>query len=121
MNVIGARARGWWRDPDRAVHDLIERLQDFADATGDSVTVVFDREPADAPDRAGQPAGGEPSLQVVYAPLGGNADDEIVRLVEGDPHPATLRVVTSDRELTERVRAHGAEVAGAGTFGRRLD
>jgi hypothetical protein len=30
-------------------------------------------------------------------------------------------VVTSDRELAERVEAHGAQVIGAGRFRRRLD
>ncbi len=32
-----------------------------------------------------------------------------------------LRVVTSDAELAERVRRHGAEVVGAGAFRDRLE
>jgi uncharacterized protein YaiI (UPF0178 family) len=48
------------------------------------------------------------------------ADREIVRLVEADPAPAEVRVVTSDRALAERVRELGAGVEGAGAFRRRL-
>ena len=35
--------------------------------------------------------------------------------------PAALQVVTSDSELADRVRAHGAAVVGAGAFRERLD
>ena len=49
------------------------------------------------------------------------ADDEIVRLVEADPTPERLRVVTSDRALAARVRRLGASVEGAGAFRRRLE
>ena len=39
-----------------------------------------------------------------------------------DPDPGSLRVVTSDRRLAERVRAAGAgEVIGAGRFRAMLD
>ena len=49
------------------------------------------------------------------------ADDAIVALATRDPEPATLRVVTSDIRLAERVRALGADVESAGAFRRRLD
>ncbi len=49
------------------------------------------------------------------------ADDEIARRVAADDDPAALVVVTSDRNLAERVREHGAEVQTAGGFRRRLD
>ena len=49
------------------------------------------------------------------------ADDDIAALVAADSEPGELRVVTSDAALVERVRARGAEVAGAGAFRRRLD
>ena len=61
-------------------------------------------------------------VEVVFAPGGRNAaDDEIARRVEEDGRPAELRVVTSDRDLSTRVRARGAEVVGAGGFRVRLD
>ena len=37
-------------------------------------------------------------------------DDEIVRLLQDDPRPDTIRVVTSDHWLTDRVHALGATV-----------
>jgi rRNA-processing protein FCF1 len=44
------------------------------------------------------------------------ADDDIAALVADDSDPIELRVVTSDRELADRVRAHGAGVMGAKEF-----
>jgi hypothetical protein len=41
------------------------------------------------------------------------ADDDIVGFVAADAAPDRLRVVTSDAALAARVRALGAEVAGA--------
>ena len=91
MNVIGSRPDGWWRDRGAAK----ERLLDELDGLAGEVSVVFD----------------EKDL---------NADDEIVARVAADPDPGSLTVVTSDAELRDRVRAHGAQVEGAGTFRRRL-
>jgi hypothetical protein len=42
-------------------------------------------------------------------------------MVAGDPDPASVRVVTSDRRLVERVRGLGAGVEGSGRFRRRID
>ena len=47
MNVIGSRPDRWWNDPDRAVRRMIDQLSGYAEATGDDVTVVFDRRPSD--------------------------------------------------------------------------
>ena len=46
------------------------------------------------------------------------ASSELVREAE---EPGTLTVVTSDRELAERVRTLGADVIGAGALLKRLD
>jgi hypothetical protein len=45
MNLIGSRPDRWWNDPDRAVRRLIHELDRYAAATGEDVTVVFDRGP----------------------------------------------------------------------------
>jgi len=50
-----------------------------------------------------------------------SADDEIVRRVEADPEPRSLRVVTSDRWLADRVRAAGATVRPAESFRSEID
>jgi predicted RNA-binding protein with PIN domain len=117
MNLIGSRPDRWWNDPDRAVRRLIGELDRFAAATGDDVTVVFDRRPPDlAPGRHG-------AVEVAFASRRGRnaADDEIVGMVGGDPVPGGWRVVTSDRRLVERVRGLGAGVEGSSRFRRRVD
>jgi hypothetical protein len=101
MNVIGSRPDGWWKDRPGAMRALVERLGSLSEP----VTVVFDGRPRDV--------GEAPGVEVRFAPV---ADDEIAALVAADRDPADLRVVTSDTELAERVRAHGARVDGAGGF-----
>jgi predicted RNA-binding protein with PIN domain len=114
MNVIGSRPDGWWRDRGAAMRTLAGRLADLAAATGDEVTVVFDGRPFEREAAA---------IEVAFASRRGPnaADDDIARRVAADPEPETITVVTSDRTLAERVRAHGATVVGAGEFRRRLD
>ena len=117
MNVIGSRPDRWWNDRDGAVRRLVAELDRFGAATGDDVTVVFDRRPPDVePGRHG-------AVEVAFASRRGRnaADDEIVAMVAGDPEPAGERVVTSDRRLAERVRGLGATVDGSGRFRRRID
>ena len=115
MNVIGSRPTGWWRDRPGAMRSLTEELGALAGATGDELTVIFDGRPfeLDAPE----------GVSVEFATRRGPnaADDDIAALVEADPDPGGLSVVTSDRTLAERVRQAGAEVVGAGDFRRRLD
>ena len=118
MNVIGSRADGWWRDRDGAARRLLLRLQRAAAQTDDVITLVLDGRPP--PDLAEGEHGG---VAVRYARRRGRdaADDRIVELVSADADPAGLRVVTSDRDLVDRVIALGATTEGAGTFLRRLD
>jgi predicted RNA-binding protein with PIN domain len=115
MNVIGSRPDGWWKDREGAIRKLAASLREFAAATGDEVSVVFDgRPPRDPPE--------EPGVRIEFAPGGpGSADDRIARTVHADDDAASLLVVTSDRELEERVRAGGADVVGSRSFRSRLD
>jgi predicted RNA-binding protein with PIN domain len=117
MNVIGSRPDGWWRDLDAAVVRLARCLAAWQAAEGEDITVVFDGRPPpgiDHVDRGG--------VEVAFAGKGRSADDEIVRRVGTDTDPGSLRVVTSDRLLAERVRAAGAgEVIGSGGFRRMLE
>jgi len=117
MNVIGSKPDKWWNDVDRAVHRMVDSLREFAERTGDEVTVVFDRRPRDVePGRHGD-------LEVAFARFKGRnaADHEIVRMVADDPDPSGITVVTSDDRLAERVEELGAGVTPAGGFRRRLD
>ena len=115
MNVIGTRPDGWWKDLDGAMGRLATELEGFATAERADVTVVFDKEPLDLP----------PVEHITVATAskrGRNAGDhEIVALVSGDEDPASIQVVTSDRELRDRVTSLGATVVSSGTFRRRLD
>jgi len=110
INVIGSRPTGWWRDRPGAMRELVEELR----ALGEPVTVVFDGRPLALPD--------SDEVEVRFASRRGRnaADDDIVALVAGAEQPTALTVVTSDAELAERVRRHGAEVVGARTFRERL-
>ena len=96
MNVIGSRPDGWWRDRNRAMATLVERLERWADAEGYDVTVVFERPPS--------PPIESSVITVAHAPeaAANSADDEIVRLVHADADPAAIHVATSDRALSER-------------------
>ncbi len=115
MNVIGSRPDGWWKDRGGATAALVEKLDSWAAAEGANVTVVLERPPR-VPIRSSV-------IEVTHAPRAGanSADDEIVRLVRGDARPHDIRVVTSDRALTERVTNLGAEVFPAETFRNLID
>jgi len=114
MNVIGSRPTGWWRDRSAAMRRLVERLNEFAHASGDEVTVVFDGRPREMP---------EGPVEVAFASRRGPdaADRDIAERVERADEPGALRVVTSDAALSGRVRELGAEVVSSGWFLRRLE
>jgi predicted RNA-binding protein with PIN domain len=104
MNVIGSRPDGWWRDRPQAMTTLVERLELWASDQGEDVTVVFERPLS--------PAIESSVITVAHAPraAANSADDEIVRMVAAADDPQNIRVATSDRTLSQRVRAAGASV-----------
>lgn len=118
MNVIGSRPDGWWRDRDAAVRRLLSGLRSLAADGGTPVTLVLDGRPIE-----GLEEGRHAGVVVRYAGRGGRdaADDRIVGLVEADDTPASLVVVTADRELRARVEARGASTSGPRALLRRLD
>jgi hypothetical protein len=73
LNVIGSRPDGWWRDRHGAMVRLVAQLEGFAAASGERVTVVFEKPPA--------PPIEATAVEVAYAPRArpNAADDEIVR------------------------------------------
>ena len=115
MNVIGTRPDGWWRDRDAAMARLVDRLERFAAATGDDVTVVFERKP--------HPPLHSTVIEIAHAKKRGPdaADFEIARRVNEDAEPALIQVVTSDRWLADAVSAAGAMVVSSAGFRDRLE
>ncbi|BBY20390.1 NYN domain-containing protein [Mycobacterium stomatepiae] len=115
MNVIGSRPDGWWRDRERAMVTLVDKLDEWASAQGETVTVVFERPPKTAITST--------VIKIAHAPkaAANSGDDEIVRLVRADASPDEIRVVTSDRALSDRLRGLGASVFAAERFRDLVD
>lgn len=115
MNVIGSRPDGWWKNRGAATAALVEKLDRWAAAEGANVTVVLEQPPRVPIDSL--------VIEIAHAPRAGanSADDEIVRLVQADARPSEIRVVTSDRTLSERVRNLGAGVVPAESFRNLID
>jgi predicted RNA-binding protein with PIN domain len=115
MNVIGTRPDAWWRDRHAAMLRLVMMLEHWAATGGEHVTVVFEQPP--------RPPIRSTVIEIAHAPRAraDSADDEIVRLLNQDAEPATVRVVTSDRWLVDRVHAAGATVHSAESFRTLLE
>ncbi len=119
MNVIGSRPDGWWKDRHGAMVTLVDRLEGWATGSGGAdsgdVTVVFERPPSTPIHST--------VIGIAYAPkaAANSGDDEIVRLVQAAARPDEIRVVTSDKGLTDRVRNLGAAVYRAEGFRDLID
>lgn len=115
MNVIGSRPDGWWKDRNGAMVALVEGLDRWASDQGGQVTVVFERPPSTAITAS--------AVEIAHAPraAANSADDEIVRLVAADAAPQNIRVVTSDKGLSNRVATLGASVYPAASFRDLID
>jgi predicted RNA-binding protein with PIN domain len=114
-NVMGAGARGWWRDRPAAVRKLVDRLRCYGSATGSNVEVVFDVPQPDLPE------GEHDGVLVRYATRRGrDAGDDRIRALLDAGYDDAVEVVTSDRALGASARERGAHVTGAGAFLTRL-
>lgn len=114
MNVIGSVPDAWWRDRDAAMRRLVAAVDAWAEhEEAERVLVVLDGRPR---------AVGEPDrVEVSFAGGGRDAADHLIaERVESDEDPDGLQVVTSDRELAERVGAAGAGVVPARAFRSRV-
>ncbi|MFD5144465.1 NTP pyrophosphohydrolase [Streptomyces sp. NPDC058401] len=103
-NVVGSVPDGWWRDRRGAAERLRDRLA-LRDGGEEIVLVV---------EGAARGVASVPGVRVDEAP--GSGDDRIVELAAAAcaEHGGCV-VVTADRELRERVRAHGARCVGPRT------
>lgn len=94
---------------------LVSGLGGIAAQTGAEVTVVFDgaeRVPGLPPAPRG--------VRVLFSRKGETADELVRRLVRAEPAGRPVVVVSSDREVADGVRRHGAYPMGADSLLRRL-
>ncbi|MEV4822865.1 NYN domain-containing protein [Micromonospora sp. NPDC049274] len=94
---------------------LISGLGGIAAQTGDEVTVVFDG----AERMHGLPPAPR-GVRVLFSRKGETADELIRRLVRAEPAGRPVVVISSDREVADGVRRHGAYPLGADSLLRRL-
>lgn len=112
-NVIGSEGR-FRKNREVLAHErarLVRLLEDYHSRTDtdSQIMLVFD---GFAPDR--EPTRSSRGLSVVFSEEEGSADSVIVRLAMRYREQAI--VITSDREVIERVRAEGSRVVGAREF-----
>jgi predicted RNA-binding protein with PIN domain len=115
-NVIGQRV-GWHRDKPASRRRFLGDLARFSGVKRARLAVVFDGAPdPDLPEGAVYRG-----VKVFYARPGADADARIIEIVERERNRKNLTVVTSDRQLTARVRVCGVQVMRSGAFRRMLD
>jgi predicted RNA-binding protein with PIN domain len=116
-NNVMAQRVGWHRDKPGARRRLLTELAGFARESGTTIEAVFDG----APDEFFPDGSYFMGVRVFYAARGSDADSRIKELVEASRERRTLKVVTSDRALSDYVRRCGVEVIRSGEFRKRLD
>lgn len=114
-NVVGSVPDGWWRDRAGAARRLRDALVKVGEAGLPGVAAPV--EIVLVVEGAARDVSSVPGVRVVPAP--GSGDDTIVELVGAAGRDRPCTVVTADRGLRERVRAHGAQVLGPRALTRR--
>jgi predicted RNA-binding protein with PIN domain len=94
---------------------LANQLAALASRTGAEVTVIFD-----GADVLSVPVAGPRGVRVLFSEPGVQADDVIRSLVAAEPAGRPLVVATSDREVVESVRPHGAHPVSSGLLLARI-
>jgi predicted RNA-binding protein with PIN domain len=94
---------------------LVSGLGGITAQTGAEVTVVFDG----AERMVGLPAAPR-GVRVLFSRKGETADELIRRLVRAEPPGRPIVVISSDKEVVDGVRRHGAYPLGSSTLIRRL-
>ncbi|GAA2562875.1 NYN domain-containing protein [Winogradskya consettensis] len=94
---------------------LVTGLGGIAAQTGDEVTVVFD-----GAERVHGLPPAPRGVRVLFSHKGDTADELIRQLVRAEPSGRPLVVISSDREVADGVRRHGAYPMGADSLLRRL-
>ncbi|MFI8263220.1 NTP pyrophosphohydrolase [Streptomyces sp. NPDC085665] len=112
-NVVGSVPDGWWRDRRGAAERLRDRLAERDPAGGGEMEGIGPvEEIVLVVEGAARGVESVPGVRVDPAP--GSGDDRIVELAAAYAERGCV-VVTADRELRGRVRAHGARCVGPRT------
>jgi predicted RNA-binding protein with PIN domain len=99
-------------DPADESKRLVDFMGAYAGASGERVVIVFDGDRPPGFARGGLPRG----VRVAYSGPDRKADDVIVEMAAGGGPGGPVTVVSSDREIKDRVRAAGAEPVGCEEF-----
>jgi hypothetical protein len=119
-NTVGSVPDGWWRDRRGATERLRDALAPLAErglpASAADVPEWASRAPLDIVLVVEGTARGTESVPGVRALDAAHAGDDLITELAAEAARDTpdrpVLVITADRRLRERVRAHGASVAG---------
>jgi uncharacterized protein len=115
LGASGAVARTSNLHSDMARESLLRDLASYRQRKGHALTVVFDGWQQGRPIESREHRAG---VQVIYSKRGERADQVIQRLAR--EYGSDCAVVSSDREIVDAAKAHGAFVMGAEEFVRKL-
>ena len=117
-NLLASIAGGTGRMPPQSEmvrEALLRDLAAYRQRKGHAVTVVFDGWQQGLPIEGREHRAG---VQVIYSKRGERADQVIQRLVR--EYGADCAIVSSDHEIVNHARAHGAFVMGALEFSEKI-
>ena len=98
-------------EKDRA--EFVESLTRFAEATNQSLRIVFDK--------GGPRRDRRPRVEIIYVADGSTADDVIVAALEETADRTAYRVVTSDRAIRKAAEKRRFEVVESRAFWREVE
>lgn len=113
-NVLGRTSTGL-SHLEQSREILLRDLAAYRQRKGHAITVVFDGWQQGQPSERREHRAG---IQVIYSKRGEKADQVIQRLAR--EYGADCAVVSSDHEIVNAARAHGAFVMGAQEFAAKL-
>lgn len=96
----------------RLRRNLLIRLEPLVNMLARRITVVFDGQMGQEPDKPDE----SDIIEVIYSPSNRTADSIIENLVWKAEHPENILVVTSDRLEREAVSASGADTMASSIF-----
>lgn len=116
-NLIGKMKHLCLSDPEDEIK-LISHLKKYHTARGKNIIVVFDSNDAPGPQR---PLTLPSGIKVIFAPLKRTADQVIKEMIEKEPNPKGLIVVSSDNEVIRFAKRRRAKVLASEDFAHEIE